>query len=93
VAWPSSVLTPCGVIDRFGKADGRFLSPIGTSYEQCGLPPQNPDDGYHQYQVIKDIRVWAGKISPAMGQPGGGIQYLSPGTVADLILAGHLKEI
>jgi Tuberculosis necrotizing toxin len=88
-----AVIGAGSVIDRFGKADGRFLSPTGTPYEQRGLPPQNLDDGYHQYQVIKDIPVWAGKIAPAMGQPGGGIQYLSPNTVADLILTGHLKEI
>jgi hypothetical protein len=88
-----AVIESGSVIDRFGKADGRFLSPTGTPYEQRGLPPQNLDDGYHQYQVIKDIPVWAGKIAPAMGQPGGGIQYLSPNTVADLILTGHLKEI
>ncbi|MFC0429495.1 TNT domain-containing protein [Kutzneria buriramensis] len=88
-----AVIESGSVIDRFGKADGRFLSPAGTPYEQRGLPPQNLDDGYHQYQVMKDIPVWAGKIAPAMGQPGGGIQYLSPTTVADLILSGHLKEI
>ncbi|MFI9381105.1 TNT domain-containing protein [Kutzneria sp. NPDC052558] len=88
-----AVIESGSVIDRFGKADGRFLSPTGTPYEQRGLPPQNLDDGYHQYQVLKDIPVWAGKIAPAMGQPGGGVQYLSPSTVADLIISGHLKEI
>ena len=88
-----AVIEPGSVIDRFGKADGRFLSPPGTPYDQRGLPPQNLDDGYHQYQVLKPIPVWAGKIAPAMGQPGGGIQYLSPTTVADLVMTGHLKEI
>lgn len=81
------------VIDRFGGPEGRFLSPDGTPYEQRGLPPYNLDEGYHRYRVERDIPVWMGEAAPAMGQPGGGIQYLSPYQVADLVLAGYLKEI
>ncbi|MGH8574516.1 MAG: glycohydrolase toxin TNT-related protein [Gammaproteobacteria bacterium] len=34
-----------------------------------------------------------GPAAPAMGQPGGGIQYLSPYQIADLVQAGYLEEI
>ncbi|GLZ30680.1 hypothetical protein Lesp02_28690 [Lentzea sp. NBRC 105346] len=87
------VLEPGSTIDRFGPAGGRFLSPPDTSFPERGLPPTNLDDGYHRYVVEKPIPVWMGEIAPAMGQPGGGIQFLSQHAVADLVLAGYLREI
>lgn len=87
------VLEPGTVIDRFGSADGRFLSPAGVPFEARGLPPDNLADGYHQYRVVREIPVWMGPAAPAMGQPGGGLQYLSPYQVADLVQAGYLEEI
>ena len=88
-----AVLEPGTVIDRFGNADGRFLSPAGVPFEARGLPPDNLADGYHQYRVVREIPVWMGPAAPAMGQPGGGLQYLSPYQVADLVQAGYLEEI
>lgn len=87
------VLEPGSEIDRFGKADGRFLSPVDTSYPERGLPPSNLDDGYHRYVVEKPIPVWMGEIAPAMGQDGGGTQFLSPHAVAELVAAGYLREV
>lgn len=31
---------------------------------------------YHQYEVLKPLPVIQGKIAPAFGEPGGGIQIL-----------------
>ncbi|WP_156754613.1 TNT domain-containing protein [Actinokineospora pegani] len=87
------VLTPGQTIDRFGSARGDFVSPADTPYPQRGLPPDNLDNGYHQYEVLRPLPVWEGPIAPAMGQPGGGTQYVLPHSVVDLINAGYLREI
>ena len=81
------------VIDRFGDPDGRYLSPAGTAFDERAIPGDSLDKGYHRYEVVKEIPAWMGGIAPAMGFPGGGIQYLSPHPVEDLVLAGYLKEI
>jgi hypothetical protein len=81
------------VIDRFGDPDGRYLSPAGTPFDDRAIPGDSLDKGYHRYEVVKEIPAWMGGIAPAMGFPGGGIQYLSPHSVEDLVLAGYLKEI
>ncbi|OLR90975.1 TNT domain-containing protein [Actinokineospora bangkokensis] len=80
-------------IDRFGSPRGDFVSPADTPYPQRGLPPDNLQAGYHQYEVVRPIPVWEGPIAPAMGQPGGGTQYVLPHSVVDLVNAGYLREI
>ncbi|PWW61849.1 TNT domain-containing protein [Actinokineospora spheciospongiae] len=87
------VLQPGQTIDRFGSARGDFVSPADTPYPQRGLPPDNLNNGYHQYEVVRPLPVWEGPIAPAMGQPGGGTQYVLPHSVVDLINAGYLREI
>jgi hypothetical protein len=81
------------VIDRFGDPNGRYLSPAGTPFDDRAIPGDSLDKGYHRYEVVREIPAWMGGIAPAMGFPGGGIQYLSPHSVEDLVLAGYLKEI
>lgn len=87
------VLERGSVIDRFGDPNGRYLSPAGTPFDDRAIPGDSLDKGYHRYEVVKEIPAWMGGIAPAMGFPGGGIQYLSPHPVEDLVLAGYLKEI
>ncbi|WP_422742025.1 TNT domain-containing protein [Mycobacterium sp. WMMD1722] len=53
------------------------MSPEGTLFLERGLPFRSLDDGYHRYEVIRELPVWEGRIAPAMGQPGG-IQYYLP---------------
>jgi hypothetical protein len=72
-------MNPGEILDRFGKPDGRYLSPPETPFAERGLPPNSldgtkPDLGYHQYQVEKPFTADVGYIAPAMGQPGGGLQ-------------------
>ena len=87
------VLEPGSTVDRFGPGFGRFVSPDGTPFPERGLPFQSLDDGYHRYEVVKPLPVWEGPIAPAMGQPGGGIQYYLPYPVVDLLLAGYIREV
>lgn len=104
-----AVLQPGQQIDRFGPGFGRFASPTDTPFPERGLPPDNlydmrdpsqpgvnpngPAPSYHRYEVIKPIPVWEGPIAPAMGQPGGGVQYYTPRAIIDLVNAGYLREV
>lgn len=72
-------MNPGEILDRFGDADGRYMSPPGTPFSERGLPPSSldgtaPDFGYHQYRVERPFTADVGYIAPAMGQPGGGLQ-------------------
>ncbi len=63
-------------IDRFGKPDGSFLSPEGIPSEQRALAPGSLAEPYNVYEVMRPMPVIQGKIAPAFGQPGGGVQIL-----------------
>jgi Tuberculosis necrotizing toxin len=88
-----AVLEPGTTVDRFGPGFGRFVSPEGTPFPERGLPFQSLDDGYHRYEVAKELPVWEGPIAPAMGQSGGGLQYYLPYPVVDLLIAGYIREV
>ena len=69
---------------RYGSPDGRYATNIGTSPEQCSLPPGN-DRTPHPFIVLGDIsNVQAGTAAPAYGQEGGGKQYTLPDTLENL---------
>lgn len=74
---PVKATLPVGTrLDRYGKTNGSFLAPQGTPQEQRALAPGSLADQYHEYVVIKPLPVMQGKIAPAFGEPGGGIQIL-----------------
>ncbi|YCH31503.1 hemagglutinin repeat-containing protein [Erwinia sp. D4-22] len=74
---PVKTTLPVGTrLDRYGKTSGSFLAPKGTATEQRALAPGSLADQYHEYEVIKPLPVMQGKIAPAFGEPGGGVQIL-----------------
>lgn len=74
---PVKTTLPVGThLDRYGKTNGSFLAPQGTPQEQRALAPGSLADKYHEYVVIKPLPVMQGKIAPAFGEHGGGIQIL-----------------
>lgn len=88
------VLTPGMTIDRFGPAFGQYVSPVGTAFEQRGLPQSSLAPGsYHRYEVVEPIPAWGGKVAPAMEQPGGGVQFWFNDAIVDLVRAGYLREV
>jgi hypothetical protein len=88
-----TVLNPGDMFDRFGPGFGRFGSPVETEFPDRALPPHSLDAGYHRYEVVRPIPIWQGPIAPAMGQPGGGIQYYFTHPIVDLVNAGYLREV
>ena len=58
------------------------------------LPYYKNQNVYHVYRVIKPIEnVEAGRIAPAFGEWGGGIQDHLPTNVKKLIENGYLEEV
>lgn len=86
------------IIDRYGGEWGRFTSPLqetGKPYSFAQRAMANIEDPrtYHQYQVLQDLNVQQGKIAPAFGDSGGGLQNVLPSSVKDLMNQGMIKEI
>ncbi|WP_159917525.1 hemagglutinin repeat-containing protein [Pantoea sp. 18069] len=70
-------ILPIGTkLDRVGKPTGRFLAPAGTLYEARSLPPGSGGLPAYTYEVIKPLPVIEGRVSPAFGQAGGGLQII-----------------
>jgi hypothetical protein len=88
-----TVMNPGDMFDRFGPGFGLFGSPVGTEFPARALPPHSLGAGFHRYEVVRPIPIWEGPIAPAMGQPGGGIQYYFTTSIVDLLNAGYLREI
>ena len=47
--------------------------------------------GYFRYEVVRPLRVAAGKAAPWFDQPGGGMQYKTERPIQVLIDTGYLK--
>ena len=93
---PISKSIPVGMrLDRYGPANGNFLSPAGTPYEQRSLPPDTDRDDYTVYEFIKALPVVSGQTAAWFGQPGGGVQHYTAGigNVAYLRAQEYLKEV
>ncbi|MBE6050038.1 MAG: DUF4237 domain-containing protein [Clostridium sp.] len=86
-------LLPGVKIDRYGSDFGTFTSPLGISYEQRALAPGTELKPYSVFEVLKPIEVKAGGIAPWFNQPGGGIQYIMPDIIDELIDSGFLRRI
>ena len=87
------VLRPGTVIDRFGSPGGNFHAPADASYMGRAVPYDRLKMAYYRYQVVKPLRVAAGKAAPWFDQPGGGIQYKTSKRVSDLVASGYLKQV
>ena len=81
------------VIDRFGQPGGNFLAPADTSYMGRAVPYDRLKMPYYRYEVVKPLRVQAGKAAPWFDQPGGGMQYKTAVPVKALVDGGHLRQI
>ena len=62
-------------IDRYGTTQGKYLSPIGTSYPERALPADAIGQGYHVYEVVRPVDVIQSRVEKAFGETGGGKQY------------------
>lgn len=65
----------------------RRLAPLEARALPTGAGPLT------EYEVLKPFDVQGGTVGPAFGQPGLGVQYMSPDPAADLIEGGFIKPI
>jgi hypothetical protein len=86
-------LNPGTLIDRFGHPGGRFLAPADASYMGRAVPYDRLKMPYYRYEVVRPLRVAAGKAAPWFDQPGGGMQYKTDRPVQVLVSAGYLKQV
>ena len=89
----TGVVTPGTLLDRYGSEKGRYLSPIGTPYEQRGIPEGYKE--YHIYEVVEPFEVKEGMASgvPWFNSSRGGYQYKTFERVEDLLARGKIKQI
>ena len=87
------VLQPGMRIDRYGSDFGSFTSPEGIPYKMRSVAPGTDLKPYSVFEVVEPINVKAGQIAPWFDEPGGGIQYLLPDTVDELLDLGILRRI
>lgn len=94
VEYPDSVTLSIGtIIDRYGSDYGRFASPIGVPYKNRALAPGTEMKPYSVFEIVKPLEVQSGKIAPWFNQPGGGVQYVLPDIIDELIDAGILRRL
>ena len=87
------VLRPGTVIDRFGQPGGNFLAPADASYMGRAVPYDRLKMPYYRYEVLRLLRVNAGRAAPWFDQPGGGMQYKTSEPVQVLVERGYLKQV
>lgn len=86
------------VIIRYGREAGSFSAPEGTKYEELSLPYKKETVEYNRYRVISnDLEVECivdkGRVAPAFGSKGGGIQYKHNKGIINLIQDKVLERI
>ncbi len=86
-------LQPGFRIDRYGYDTGTFVSPEGIPYGMRAVAPGTDLRPYSVFEVVAPIEVKGGKIAPWFDEVGGGIQYVLPDTVENLLEAGILRRI
>jgi filamentous hemagglutinin len=94
--WPQNVtLNPGVLIDRYGYANGRFVSPLGISFEARALPSSYlAEKPYFQYEVLQPIPdVTQAKVLPWFGQLGKGTQFKLPQSIQWYLDNGYLREV
>ncbi|WP_199925644.1 TNT domain-containing protein [Paenibacillus bouchesdurhonensis] len=86
-------LQPGFKIDRYGYDTGTFVSPEGIPYEMRAVAPGTDSRPYSVFEVVTPLEVKGGEIAPWFDAVGGGIQYVLPDTVENLLEDGIIRRI
>ncbi len=89
--WADDFATPGQMMDRFGKIDGSYASPMNTRFEMRSLPASTNRAEYFKFEVLKTFPIKSSFIAPAHYFPGGGLQYKFPASIFDLEQNGYIK--
>jgi nicrotizing toxin Mtb-like protein len=80
-------------VDRVGDPSGNFMYEARTPYENRSLPPDWVSRPYHVYRLQRPLQVLTGVTVPWFEQPGGGVAFVLPKSVRDLLTDGTMVEI
>ena len=84
------------VVGRFGEVGSRsdFVTQTGVDPGKLSLPPDTDPAVYSEFIVTKPIpNVTQAEIAPWGDSPGGGIQYLLPRPIKELVADGYLRKL
>lgn len=88
------VLLPPGTeVDRYGEPGGNVTYAARTHYQHRSLPPDWSSFPYHAYRLQRPLEALTGLAVPWFDQPGGGIAFVLPRSINELIAEGTLVEI
>ena len=83
---PTQITLESGtLIDRYGYDGSTFVSPKGIPYTERSLPLGTDKKPYTVFEVVKPIKVQAGKIASWFGEKGVGIQYEFSQKISELL--------
>jgi hypothetical protein len=88
----AATLPPGTKVDRYGRDTGKFFATPGTSYEARALPYNPAGQAYTVFVVLKPLPVEECKIAAWFGEPGGGMQFKTDESAAQLIADGTLAR-
>lgn len=80
-------------VDRFGSDAGTFTAHVGTPLRQRAMRQGAENAPYSVFELQQNIAVWGGITAPAFSQPGGGIQYRFPTSMASLLESGAMRRL
>jgi hypothetical protein len=78
---------------RGGGSQSKFFSPQGTPTGARSLPLGVETQRLRTFEVLKPIPVQSGRVAPAFGQAGGGLQFRTPAGLGVLLKRGFLREV
>lgn len=88
-----NIVLPELVQDTRPFVDGDILSIYDAETGALAIAPGTDQRPYSVFEVVEPINVKSGSIASWFDEPGGGIQYLLPDTVDELLDAGILRRI
>jgi hypothetical protein len=87
-----AALMPGREIIRYGQPAGNLAFADGTEFSAMSLRPEREQEGPRRYRVARALRVLSGQTVPWHEQPGGGIAYLLPKSLAEHLADGSITE-
>ncbi|MBO4740508.1 MAG: TNT domain-containing protein [Bacteroidales bacterium] len=90
-----TILEEGTIIDRYGKPDGRYAAPQGTSLDARSLPPNTKSTTLSTYKVAMPLPALEGPAASSFWfqTGGGGTQYYFNSSINQLINEGYLIPI
>lgn len=85
-------LAPGDEVDRFGTPEGNAVFVAGTTLPQRSAAPGSPGE-YRRYRVLSPFQVVTATARPEHGQVGGGVAFVLPQPVRELVGPGWIAEL